>query len=137
MYYRLAFDIGPDPILLHKVDEARDYLFDADMTMILKEDKRIDKDTLDKIQSIWWTLVDNTHGNIFMRTTTALRDDELKAIRNWCDGQNSDGLGAGFSEQDFAQYTIYTQIMGEVSANNAENYSCCNLHIRDNEFVEY
>ena len=56
----------------------------------------------DKIVNIAWRLVDSWIGYIVLTTNVELSDKELEIISDWVDTQNSDGLGEGFSGQDFA-----------------------------------
>lgn len=57
----------------------------------------------DVVLSLVWTLMGD--GRTYIIEAVALRDltdDELKQLSSECSGQNSDGLGEGFEQQDFA-----------------------------------
>ena len=82
-------------------DDAKKYLEDADMTEILLDETDVSQ-FKDKIVSIAWRLVDSWIGYIVLTTNVELSDKELEIISDWVDTQNSDGLGEGFSGQDFA-----------------------------------
>lgn len=83
------------------ISEAQDYLSEDDMTRYLKGNyPELD----DYIISIKWVLRDEDSGYIELETNRAFTDDELSKISEWVSGQNSDGLGEGFEQQDFACY---------------------------------
>lgn len=101
--YRTPFRLT-DPVILF--DDAKEYLSDAkdEMLQCLKEDDRIPEEVRDTIISINWKLRSSKGGIIEVVSTKDLCPLELKYISTFIDGQNSDGLGAGFSDQDFACY---------------------------------
>ena len=86
---------------INDYDEAKKYLEDADMTEILLDETDVSQ-FKDKIVNISWRLVDSWIGYIVLTANAELSDKELEIISDWVDTQNSDGLGEGFSEQDFA-----------------------------------
>ena len=86
---------------INDYDEAKKYLEDADMTEILLDETDVSQ-FKDKIVSIAWRLVDSWIGYIVLTANEELSDKELEIISDWVDTQNSDGLGEGFSGQDFA-----------------------------------
>ena len=86
---------------INDFDEAKKYLEDADMTEILLDETDVSQ-FKDKIVSIAWRLVDSWIGYIVLVANEELSDKELEIISDWVDTQNSDGLGEGFSGQDFA-----------------------------------
>lgn len=76
--------------------EAYDYLAEDDMTQYLDEKfKNI-------VESIEWVLKTTDSGIIVVSATRELTDEESKELSEWISGQNSDGLGEGFEQQDFA-----------------------------------
>jgi len=83
---------------------AQEYLTEDDMTQYLKEDNRIPENVRNAVEKIEWHLTDECSGNIELQTNRALSADELKPISEFVSGQNSDGLGEGFEQQDFANY---------------------------------
>ena len=58
----------------------------------------------DKVISLEWHLEDKSQGYIELCTTEEFAPEELAQISEWVSGQNSDGLGEGFEQQDFANY---------------------------------
>ena len=86
-----------DTIPAEDVSKAQDYLTRDDMTQYVDEDL---KGTVERVQ---WRLDGN--GRDYEVEVFALReltDDESKRLSEWISGQNSDGLGEGFEQQDFA-----------------------------------
>lgn len=81
-------------------DEAYNYLTEDDMTQYL--DKERCKATPD-ITSVEWILEDEESGKIVVRAIRELTEDELDELSDWIRGQNSDGLGEGFEQQEFAE----------------------------------
>lgn len=81
------------------IDAAQAYLSEADMLEYFNNEaiKR-------KLKSIDWILEDDVSGYIEVIANEELSDDELEEIADYIKGQNSDGLGEGFSSQDFANY---------------------------------
>lgn len=57
-----------------------------------------------KLKSITWHLVDCGSGYIEVIANEELAENELDEISAYISGQNSDGLGEGFEQQDFANY---------------------------------
>lgn len=105
----LEFEYYTDFVLYYPVNDfeaARDYLTSEDMTkyLINSFNHHKDMETLkpEDIISIEWKLLDEEEGKIILITTRKLTDKESKAISEWISGQNSDGLGEGFEQQDFA-----------------------------------
>lgn len=105
----LEFEYFTDFVLDYPVSDfeaAREYLAEEDMTRYLIGSLSYSKGmkTLDPedIISIEWKLLDNEEGKVVLITTRELTDTESKAISRWISGQNSDGLGEGFEQQDFA-----------------------------------
>lgn len=91
--------------LRHPVNDlqaAQSYLDDGMMTPIIKGDSGIDAFTRDAITQISWNLANEESGTIDIETTRELGEDELGALSRWISGQNSDGLGEGFEQQEFA-----------------------------------
>lgn len=89
---------------VNDLSAAQEYLTEDDMTVYLKEDNRIPEDVRNAVEKIEWHLTDECSGNIELQTNRALSADELKPISEWVGGQNSDGLGEGFEQQEFANY---------------------------------
>lgn len=94
--------------LTHPVNDlsaAREYLQADNMTEYLIDD--LDYLKLTRLQpsdivNIQWDLQDEQYGLIYLDTAIDLTDDELAKISDWVSGQNNDGLGEGFEQQDFA-----------------------------------
>lgn len=81
------------------IDAAQAYLSEADMLEYF-DNEAIKR----KLKSIDWILEDDVSGYIEVIANEELSDDELEEIADYIKGQNSDGLGEGFSSQDFANY---------------------------------
>ena len=113
MLYRTYFNLDYDVL---DFEEARLYLIEDDMTPFLKND--LPEETKNKIESITWILKTENSGQIDLVTTSKMSDKELKTISEWVSGQNSDGLGEGFEQQDFAHYSVL-----EMEDNDDEFYS--------------
>lgn len=97
--YCMAFQLS-EPV--NNLEQARDYLLDAtDMVDILKEEKEV-VPFKDSIIWIDWVLYDRRFGYVRLVTKDELSEEQLKVVKEWVDNQNSDGLGEGFSGQDFA-----------------------------------
>lgn len=86
------------------IDDAQKYLSEDNMKQYLQYDSRCPEDTFEKIVYINWILTDEDSGYIELKTTQELSDIELTNLSEWVSGQNSDGLGEGFSQQSFACY---------------------------------
>lgn len=81
------------------IDAAQAYLSKDDMLEYF-DNEAIKR----KLKSIDWILEDDVSGYIEVISNEELSDDELEEIADYIKGQNSDGLGEGFSSQDFANY---------------------------------
>lgn len=103
MIYRTYFKLDY-PVI--NIDDANKYLQSDNMTEYLKNDNRIVNSTKDKIISIKWIMRDDQSGYIELETNEFMLDIELSVISSWVSGQNSDGLGEGFSQQSFANYRL-------------------------------
>ena len=101
--YRTYFNLDY-PVL--DINEARDYLGADSMEKYLKSDTRIAEDIRNAVVNIKWILTTEMSGHIDLVTSKELNDTELKSISDWVSGQNSDGLGEGFEQQDFACYDV-------------------------------
>ena len=84
---------------------ASRYLTEDDMTRYLKgEYSGIPQDISSAVNHIEWILEDEDSGVIRLDTNREMSQDELDLISKWVSGQNSDGLGEGFEQQDFASF---------------------------------
>lgn len=82
-------------------EEARKYLVSDNMTPFLLEDNR-SNGCEDKILHIEWLLTDINKGHVDLVTSEPLTEEQLLKVSNFISGQNSDGLGEGFEQQEFA-----------------------------------
>lgn len=93
---------------VNDINAAQEYLLEDDMTKYLtqriKREANRDKvdDFSDAIISIKWLLYDEQSGVIRLQSSRPLNQNELDFVSDWISGQNSDGLGEGFEQQDFA-----------------------------------
>lgn len=101
MLYRTYFKLI-NPVI--DFDEASKYLTEDSMIAYLKTDSRIPKELVNKLIDITWRLKTESSGCIDLLTKEELTTKELSFISDWVSGQNSDGLGEGFEQQDFACY---------------------------------
>jgi hypothetical protein len=104
--YRTNFE------LTNEVDDfvaAKEYLIEDNMVDYLKNDDRIAKNTRDAIENIEWILVSASFGFVKLTANRNLSVEELLCISKFVAGQNSDGLGEGFEQQDFANYRVYDE----------------------------
>lgn len=91
------------------VELAQAYLTEDDMTRYLDEPLR------GVVERIQWHL--NHDGHTYYVEAIAnrdLTDDELAQLAAWVSGQNSDGLGEGFEQQDFAWVGEERDFFGDV-----------------------
>ena len=84
--------------------DANDYLKADDMTKYLKQENRIPESIRNKVEKIEWSLKDESSGTIDLGASETLSKEELQYISDFVASQCDDGLGSGFSEQDFAYY---------------------------------
>lgn len=99
--YRTYFNLTN---AVNDFEEARKYLIEDNMTAYLKGDSRIPEDVRSAVDNIVWILKDIASGYIELTANRSLSTQELESISKFVSGQNSDGLGEGFEQQDFACY---------------------------------
>jgi hypothetical protein len=88
-----------DTIQRENVGEAQAYLHQHDMTGYVASNASLEG----LLEFVEWNLDGNGHDySITVVSNRELTDDELKRLSEECSGQNSDGLGEGFEQQDFA-----------------------------------
>ena len=87
-------------------EAAYTYLTEDDMTYYLKQAMEwVNRNEIgDAVDHVEWKLTDEWGGYIELTTNRQLDAEELEVISQWVRGQNSDGLGEGFEQQDFANY---------------------------------
>lgn len=117
-------------------DDAKAYLEEEDMAQYLDEPLK------SKVDSMKWVLDDVDKVHVEVKTNSPLTDEEMKELKSEIEGQNSDGLGEGFEQQDFAEayydpdtgdgpYT-YQEVLDIVQ----ENYD--NMEFDDyKDYIEY
>lgn len=94
--YRTYFDLS-DNIPDEHWMKARKYLDEDNMANYLPDELS------EKIILIQYDLITNNRGFINIISNALLTQEELIALKNELDGQNSDGLGEGFEQQEFAE----------------------------------
>lgn len=99
--YRTYFNLTN---AVNDFEEARQYLIEDNMTTYLKSDSRIPENVRSAVDNIVWILKDIASGYIELTANRSLSAQELESISKFVSGQNSDGLGEGFEQQDFACY---------------------------------
>lgn len=87
---------------VNDIDAADEYLQDDVMLDYFDEGP-----LKDKLASIEWYMKSDYQGNVIVTSKEELTRDELDEVSRFISGQNSDGLGEGFSQQDFAEVDIY------------------------------
>ena len=113
MIYRTNFRLSAP---VNDIKEARSYLQETDMTRYLIDDIDYAQDKenpyrrkgfigLDSslILSLKWELTDERHGYVELETKKPLTEKQLESVSDFVSGQNSDGLGEGFEQQEFAE----------------------------------
>ena len=100
MTYRTKFNLTA-PVI--DFEAAYDYLIEDNMTDYLHN---AEISGHDKVIHIAWYLMTEEKGYIEVQTDGELTAEESRAISDWIRGQNSDGLGEGFEQQDFACYSL-------------------------------
>lgn len=94
--YQTTFYLLADVLDL---DEAQAYL-EEDNMLYYFDNEEIKR----KLRSIKWHLVDCGSGYIEVIANEELSENELEEISEYIKGQNSDGIGESFEQQDFASY---------------------------------
>lgn len=94
--YQTTFYLLADVLDL---DEAQAYL-EEDNMLYYFDNEEIKR----KLQSIKWHLTDCGSGYIEVIANEELSENELDEISEYIKGQNSDGIGESFEQQDFASY---------------------------------
>ena len=113
MIYRTNFRLSAP---VNDIKEARNYLQEDDMTNCLIDEINAAQDEensyrikgfigLDSslILSLKWELTDEKHGYVELETKKPLTEKQLEGVSDFVSGQNSDGLGEGFEQQEFAE----------------------------------
>lgn len=93
MIYQTEFALSGE---VNDYYKARAYLLADHMEDYLPE-------SLEKVTKVEWVLESLDSGVINAYTDKKLSKKELKELSRWVRGQNSDGLGEGFSGQGFAE----------------------------------
>lgn len=92
--------------LTHAIDADNVSLAQA----YLEEDSMvqyIDEELEDFVESVDWELDDDGFNyKVVAVANKKLTKAQLKQLSEWVSGQNSDGLGEGFEQQEFAEHRI-------------------------------
>lgn len=99
--YKTNFNLTAD---VTDIMKAQDYLAEDEMVVYLREDDRVTEHARDAALDIRWELTDFDAGEIILETDDELSEEDLESVSKWISGQNSDGIGEGFEQQDFANY---------------------------------
>ena len=78
-------------------EEAKAYLEEEDMAQYLDEPLK------SKIDSMKWVLDSTEKVHVDVKANQPLTPEDMKQLKSEIEGQNSDGLGEGFEQQDFAE----------------------------------
>lgn len=76
--------------------EAQEYLEGLNMK------KYADNDIKPLLINVRWVLVEYDYGYVVVDAYEELSQEILDRLSRWIKGQNSDGIGEGFEQQDFA-----------------------------------
>ena len=96
MIYRSELKLD-NQLLPENLDEAKEYLLEDNMLDYF-DNENLSK----KLNSIKWILEDVSGGYYEIDSSEELTKEELEEITEFIQSQNLDGLGEGFSQQDFA-----------------------------------
>lgn len=96
-YHYITYFNFKDGASVNDYDAASEYLQNDDMTQYLDDDLK------EFVTHIEWVLDDEDSLHVDVYTNREITDEENKRIVQEIDGQNSDGLGEGFEQQDFAE----------------------------------
>lgn len=96
--YKTDFKLSA-PISSNNFEKAFNYLVEDNMVDYVDEDE-----IRENLVSIRYVLSKLDKGIIFIVAKRELTEQELEIIKQNLEDQNSDGLGEGFSSQDFAEY---------------------------------
>lgn len=130
--YETRFELN-HPVI--DIDAARAYLAYDNMTYYL-----LDQDFLcghkNDILHIEWILQTANEGVIRLTTKTELEETLLRQISDWIRGQNSDGLGEGFEQQDFACYDLEVEQGWESEDDEYRepDYVCAGFDWEENDY---
>lgn len=109
------------------VSLAQAYLTSDDMTPILHGFSDVPNPTV--IEHIEWKLeADGYHWSVRAFTIAELTEVQLKELSSWVSGQNSDGLGEGFEQQDFAWSEEECNALDDCEG-GCEGYGCDDGHM--------
>lgn len=89
-------------------DDAKAYLEEENMLQYF-DNEQIKR----KLKSIYWRLDNEGAGRVVVTANQELEDYELEELSDYILGQNSDGLGEGFEQQEFAEYDAAKWADGE------------------------
>lgn len=111
-------------------EAANEYLKEDDMTQYLPENLK------EKIAKVEWELDDESSGHIKIETYKELNEEEENELKSWIDGQNSDGLGEGFEQQEFAE-SYYDPYSGDGPFTRYEAEEEISRRIEDMDVSDY
>lgn len=87
---------------------------------------------IEAIPHLEWKLEgDGFNWSVRIYATRELTDDEQRVVSEWVSGQNSDGLGEGFEQQDFAEFNSSEQ--NEWGDYDEEDWHMCSFDWETNE----
>ena len=100
-YFSLLNSVSP-----YKLKDANQYLQEDNMTKYLIADMKacdIIQSEIDQVIDIEWRLDSESRGRIVLTTKEDLHEQTLLFISEWVLGQNADGLGEGFEQQNWGE----------------------------------
>lgn len=89
--------------------DSDEYFHEDDMTNDITNTFSLHKSKklASKIKCIMWDMKDRRSVNVTVITHGKLNENELAKIGEFINGQNSDGLGEGFEQQDFGASFVW------------------------------
>lgn len=67
-------------------------------------------DGLDFVENLQWRLITNNMGIITVGSNEILTLVNLLDLEEWLENQNSDGIGESYTQQDFSENSILSEI---------------------------
>ena len=115
---------------VNDMDAAQEYLSEDDMSQYLPDELK------EAVKTVEWKLDDDESGKIEIHTTRELTPDEQSKLNDWIEGQNSDGLGEGFEQQEFAE-NYYDPYSGDGPYTRYEAEEEIDRRIEDMDVSDY
>lgn len=126
--YRTNFNLTDG---VKDMSAAQEYLDEDDMSVYLLGDF---PQLASKKPKIRWILTHPNKGYITLKSEEPIDRETLDEISKWVAGQNADGLGEGFEQQDFAYYATDEPWGNPDDEDYEEEYIECSFDWEKNEY---